>query len=80
LRVVSVERRRAIPISTPVGLYLAVDSRLFSSEAAMERVRIRRRRSMRRADEVVDVVPTQPVVTTDDAAELITRIDQLLDE
>ena len=46
----------------------------------MERVRIRRRRSTRRADEVVDVVPTQPIVTTDDAAELITRIDQLVDE
>jgi len=46
----------------------------------MERVRIRRRRSTRHADEVVDVVPSQPIVTTDDAAELITRIDQLLDE
>ncbi|MGH8824238.1 MAG: hypothetical protein ACRDVN_07170 [Jiangellaceae bacterium] len=46
----------------------------------MERVRIRRRRSTRRTDEVVDVVPTQPVVTTDEAAELVTRIDQLLDE
>ena len=46
----------------------------------MERVRIRRRRSTRRVDEVVDVVPNQPVVTTDDAAELINRIDQLLEE
>jgi hypothetical protein len=63
-----------------LGVYFAVDYRLFSSEAAMERVRIRRRRSTRRADEVVDVVPTQPIVTTDDAAELITRIDQLVDE
>jgi hypothetical protein len=46
----------------------------------MERVRISRRRSKRRVDEVVDDVPTQPVVSTEDAAELITRIDLLLDE
>ncbi|HEU0212544.1 MAG TPA: hypothetical protein VFR13_00555 [Jiangellaceae bacterium] len=46
----------------------------------MERVQISRRRSKPRADEAVDDMPTQPVVTTDEAAELITRIDQLLDE
>jgi hypothetical protein len=31
-------------------------------------------------DDFVDDVPTKPVVSTDDAAELITRIDVLLDE
>ena len=46
----------------------------------MERVRISRRRSKRRMDDFVDDVPTKPVVSTDDAAELITRIDVLLDE
>jgi hypothetical protein len=46
----------------------------------MERVRISRRRSKRRIDDVVDDVPTEPVLSTDDAAELITRIDALLDE
>ena len=45
----------------------------------MERVRIRRR-SKRRLDEAVDDMPTRPVVSTDDAAELITRIDLLIDE
>jgi hypothetical protein len=63
-----------------VTVYFAADSHLFKAEAAMERVRISRRRSKRRVDEVVDDVPTQPVVSTEDAAELITRIDLLLDE
>ena len=61
-------------------VYFASISRLFTSEAAMERVRISRQRSKPRVDEAVDDMPTQPVVTTDEAAELITRIDQLLDE
>jgi hypothetical protein len=46
----------------------------------MKRVRISRRRSKPRVDEVVDDTPTRPAVSTDDAAELITRIDLLLDE
>jgi hypothetical protein len=46
----------------------------------MERIRISRRRSKPRVDEVVDDTPTRPVVSTDDASELITRIDLLLDE
>ena len=46
----------------------------------MERVRIRRRRSKPRMDDLADDMPTEPVVSTDDAAELITRIDLLLDE
>ncbi len=45
----------------------------------MEQIRIRRRRSVRRAEEVVEPVPVAPVVSTDEAAELIARIDQLLD-
>ena len=45
----------------------------------MEQIRIRRRRSVRPADEVVEPVPLEPVVRTDDAAELIARIDQLLE-
>ena len=61
-------------------MYFAVDSRLFSSEATMERVRISRRPSRRRVDESVDDIPNQPVVSTEDAAELIIRIDLLLDE
>lgn len=60
-------------------MYFAADSRLWRAEAAMERVRIRRR-SKRRLDEAVDDMPTRPVVSTDDAAELITQIDLLLDE
>jgi hypothetical protein len=63
----------------PAGYFVAA-SRLFKTEAAMERFRISRRRSKRRADEVVDVVPTRPVAATEDAAELIARIDLLLDE
>jgi hypothetical protein len=31
-------------------------------------------------DDLADDMPTEPVVSTDDAAELITRIDLLLDE
>jgi hypothetical protein len=46
----------------------------------MERVRISRRRSKQRVDDLVDDVPPKPVVSTDDAAELVTRIDLLLDE
>jgi hypothetical protein len=46
----------------------------------MERIRISRPRSKRPMNDVVDDMPTKPVVSTDDAAELITRIDQLLDE
>ena len=46
----------------------------------MERIRISRRRSKRRMNDVADDLPTKPVVSTDDAAELITRIDLLLDE
>jgi hypothetical protein len=46
----------------------------------MKRVRISRRRSKPRVDEVVDDTPPRPAVSTDDAAELITRIDLLLDE
>jgi hypothetical protein len=46
----------------------------------MERIRISRRRSKRRTDDVVDDMPTKPLVSTDDAAELITVIDLLLDE
>ena len=46
----------------------------------MERIRLSRRRSKPRVDEVVDDPPTRPVVSTDDASELITRIDLLLDE
>ena len=46
----------------------------------MERIRISRRRPKRRVDDVVDDVPPKPVVSTDDAAELVTRIDRLLDE
>ena len=46
----------------------------------MERVRISRRRPKRRVDDVVDDAPPKPVVSTDDAAELITRIELLLDE
>jgi len=46
----------------------------------MERVRISRRRPKPQGDEVVDEMPTRPAVSTDDAAELITRIDLLLDE
>jgi hypothetical protein len=46
----------------------------------MERIRISRRRSKQRINDVVDDMPTNPVVSTDDAAELIIRIDLLLDE
>jgi hypothetical protein len=46
----------------------------------MERIRISRPRSKRPMNDVADDVPTKPVVSTDDAAELITRIDLLLDE
>jgi hypothetical protein len=46
----------------------------------MERVRISRRPSRRRVDESVDDIPNQPVVSTEDAAELIIRIDLMLDE
>ena len=46
----------------------------------MERIRISRRRSKRQIDDVVDDMPTNPDVSTDDAAELIIRIDLLLDE
>jgi hypothetical protein len=46
----------------------------------MERVRISRRRSKRRVDDAVDDMPPQPVASTDDAAELIARIDLLLGE
>jgi hypothetical protein len=61
-------------------VYFAADLCLFKAEAAMERVRISRRRSKPRVDEVVDDTPPRPAVSTDDAAELITRIDLLLDE
>jgi hypothetical protein len=61
-------------------VYFAADLCLFKAEAAMERVRISRRRSKPRVDEVVDDPPTRPVVSTDDVAELIARIDLLLDE
>ena len=44
----------------------------------MEQIRIRRRRVARPADEVVEPVPVEPVVRTDEAAELIARIDELL--
>jgi hypothetical protein len=47
-------------------------------EAAVERIRISRRRLEPRMDDVVDDVPTRPAVSTDDAAELITLIDLLL--
>ena len=46
----------------------------------MEQIRIRRRPSARRAEEVIEPVPVEPVVRTDDAAELIARIDQLLED
>ena len=46
----------------------------------MERERISRRRPKPQLDEVVDEMPARPVVSTDDAAELITRITLLLDE
>jgi len=46
----------------------------------MKRVRISRRRPKPQLDEVVDEMPARPAVSTDDAAELITRIDLLLDE
>jgi hypothetical protein len=47
----------------------------------MERVRISRQRpKLRAVDEALDDMPTRPVASTDDAAELITRIDMLLDE
>ena len=46
----------------------------------MERIRISRRRSKPQVDEVVDEMPARPAASTDDAAELITRIDLLLDE
>jgi hypothetical protein len=46
----------------------------------MERIRISKRRSRRRVDDAVDDTPTQRVVSTDDAAELVVRIDVLLDK
>jgi hypothetical protein len=61
-------------------LYLATHSRLFKVEAAVERIRISRRRSKPRTDDVVDDVPARPAVSTDDAAELITLIDLLLQQ
>jgi hypothetical protein len=61
-------------------VYFAADLCLFKAEAAMERVRISRRRPKPQGDEVVDEMPARPAVSTDDAAELITRIDLLLDE
>jgi hypothetical protein len=61
-------------------VYFAADFCLFTAEAAMKRVRISRRRPRPQVDEVVDEMPARPAVSTDDAAELITRIDLLLDE
>jgi hypothetical protein len=61
-------------------VYFAADFCLFKAEAAMERVRISRGRPKPQVDEVVDEMPARPVVSTDDAAELITRITLLLDE
>ncbi len=46
----------------------------------MEQIRIQRRRVVRRVDEVIEPVPVEPVVRTDDAAELIARIDGLLED
>jgi hypothetical protein len=60
-------------------VYFAAALCLFKAGAAMERVRISRRRPRPQVDEVVDEMP-RPAVSTDDAAELITRIDLLLDE
>ena len=44
----------------------------------MEQVRITRRCRRRRNDESVDVVPDVPVANTDEAAELLARIDALV--
>ena len=66
--------------TSALTVYFAADFCLFKAEAAMERVRISRRRPRPRVDEVVDEMPAQPAVSTDDAAELITRIDLMLDE
>ena len=78
--IVSMRPRHGLGIlSAEPPVYSAANSHLFKAEAAMERVRISRRRSDRRVDEVVDVVDPAGH-STDDAAELITRIDLLLDE
>jgi hypothetical protein len=61
-------------------VYFAAALCLFKAEAAMERVRISRRRPKPQVDEVVDETPARSTVSTDEAAELITRIDLLLDE
>jgi hypothetical protein len=66
-----------------LSTYLLARWRLFQKRwvvGAMEQIRIRRRRSVRRAEEIVaEPLPVEPVVRTDDAADLIARIDELLD-